>query len=119
MLRTRTLRFFVLLLLACFPTAGLARTVTEIIFGNTLVGPVGIAVDDLGNAYVTGRFSDNAFKITPDEDGDGVPNEIDVCPSNTLGLPVACDGRPLSDCNGDCLFDGDDIQCIVDELLNQ
>jgi len=28
-------------------------------------------------------------------------------------------GRPLRDTNGDCLVDGLDIQCIVDEMLNQ
>ncbi|MFQ5424601.1 MAG: hypothetical protein ACE5F9_11555, partial [Phycisphaerae bacterium] len=78
-----------------------------------------IAVDAAGNAYVMGQNSDNAFKITLDEDDDGVPNEIDVCPNTPAGMPVACDGRPLRDCNGDCLFDAADIQCIVDELLNQ
>ena len=78
-----------------------------------------IAVDAAGNAYVTGVGSDNAFKMTLDEDDDGVRNEIDVCPNTPAGLPVACNGRPLRDCNVDCLFDSDDIQCIVDELLNQ
>ena len=32
--------------------------------GNTLDRPVGIVVDDAGNVYVAGRFSDNAFRIT-------------------------------------------------------
>ena len=73
MSRARHSTFFVLLVLAGFPTAGVARTVTEIIFGrNTLGGPGGIAVDDSGNAYVTGIDSDNAFNITPD----GVITEI-------------------------------------------
>ena len=57
--------------------------------------------------------------LSVDCDGDGIPDADDICPNNTPGLPVACDGRPLRDCNGDCLFDGDDIQCIVDEMLNQ
>ena len=43
----------VLLVLVCFPTAASARTVTEIIFGNTLICAKGIAVDDSGNVYVT------------------------------------------------------------------
>ncbi len=85
MLRARNARFFVLLVLACFPTAGVARTVTEIIFWNELRWPEGIAVDDSGNAYVTGRGSHNAFKITPDGviteiidvTGDGMGNTLD------------------------------------------
>jgi cysteine-rich repeat protein len=44
-------------------------TITEIIdstgdgSGNTLSGPSGVAVDGLGNVYVTGGGSDNAFRI--------------------------------------------------------
>jgi len=84
MLRARNFAFLVLLVLAGFPTAGLARTVTEIIFGNPLLGPSGIAVDDSGNAYVTGYSTDNAFKITPDgvitliidSTGDGMGNTL-------------------------------------------
>jgi len=82
MLRARNSGFFVLLALACFPTPGVARTVTEIVFDNTLHGPLGIAVDGSGNAYVTGISSNNAFKITPngviteviDSSGDGMGN---------------------------------------------
>lgn len=54
-----------------------------------------------------------------DRDGDGVPNDEDACPDNRPGLPVDCNGQPLRDCNGDCLVDGEDIQCIVAELLGQ
>lgn len=54
-----------------------------------------------------------------DDDNDGVPDVEDVCPCNRVGLAVDCNGRPLRDCNGDCLFDGEDIQCIVAELLGQ
>ena len=62
-----------------------AANATEIIdatgdgAGNVLIGPAGIAVDAAGNAYLTGQFSHNAFKITPagvvteiiDSHGDG------------------------------------------------
>ncbi len=53
----------------------------------------------------------------PDDDNDGVLDVDDVCPCSTLGVPVDCYGRPLRDCNGDCNFDGLDVQCIVAELL--
>ncbi len=54
-----------------------------------------------------------------DDDNDGVADVNDVCPCSKPGLPVACDGRPLRDCNGDCQVDGADLQCIVNELLAQ
>ena len=53
----------------------------------------------------------------PDDDNDGVPDVQDDCPLSTLGAPVDCHGRPLRDCNGDCVIDGRDVQCIVNELL--
>lgn len=53
----------------------------------------------------------------PDADNDGVPNASDVCPCTASNLAVACEGRPLRDCNGDCRVDGDDVPCIVAELL--
>lgn len=53
----------------------------------------------------------------PDRDGDGVTNDEDACPDNRIGITVACDGRPLRDCNNDCNVDGLDLQCIVAELL--
>ena len=34
--------------------------------GNTLVGPMGVAVDAGGNAYVSGSESDNVFHVAPD-----------------------------------------------------
>ncbi len=67
------------------PSIGTAQ-ITKIIdatgdgAGNTLDDPRGIAVDGLGNVYVVGRFSNNAFKI-------------DLCPSlaasevSRLGTP--------------------------------
>ena len=63
MLRARNSTVFVLLALGCLPAAGVAGPVTEIIYGrNTLDDPRSIAVDNSGNAYVTGYFSNNAFK---------------------------------------------------------
>jgi hypothetical protein len=52
--------------------------------GNALEYPEGIAADDSGNAYVTGRGSNNVFKITPDgviiqiidSTGDGMGNGL-------------------------------------------
>ena len=50
--------------------------------GNTLGNPFDVATDSSGNVFVTGGFSDNAFKITPagtiteiiDSTGDGAGN---------------------------------------------
>jgi len=95
MLRARNLRFFVLLVLACFPTAGVARTVTEIISAG-LVGPHGIAVDESGNAYVAGFSSDNAFKITPD----GVITEIIDRTGDGLGNTLERPGGIAADDSG-------------------
>lgn len=53
----------------------------------------------------------------PDKDGDGVLNGDDVCEWTIVGTSVACNGRPLRDCNNDCNVDGLDVQCIVQELL--
>ncbi|HKQ49719.1 MAG TPA: FG-GAP repeat protein [Phycisphaerae bacterium] len=54
-----------------------------------------------------------------DADGDGAGDACDVCPNTPPGLPVEPNGRPLRDCNNDCLVDGSDVQCIADEMLNQ
>ncbi len=87
--------------------------------GNVLQGPQDIAVDATGsNIYVTNFVFGSVFKINFDADGDGVLDAVDVCPNNMPGLPVDGDGRPLRDCNGDCLIDGADIQCIVEEMLD-
>ena len=51
-----------------------------------------------------------------DADGDGVPDCDDVCPNTPPGLPVDYTGRPLRDCNHDCLVNGADVQCIVNEI---
>ena len=101
--------FALILLLACYGSAVFAgprllkdinsgstwsnsgEVNTEIIdstsngMGNALDYPLGIAVDNSGNAYVTGDYSDNAFKITPvgviteiiDSTGDGMGNALD------------------------------------------
>jgi len=62
--------------------------------GNVLDSPLGIAVDDVGNVYVSGRASDNVFKIEPngtttqiiDETGDGAGNRLEA------SFNVAVDG---------------------------
>lgn len=89
----------------------------------------GFSVSIDGDAAVTGAFQINTSPTTNpnsayfysgascDNDRDGVPNSIDVCPDNRMGLPVDCEGRPLRDCNGDCRVDGADVQCIVNEML--
>ena len=53
--------------------------------GNSLDGPRGITIDTVGNTYIAGWFSNNAFKITPagviteiiDATGDGMGNSLD------------------------------------------
>ncbi len=90
----------------------------------------GYAVALSADSAVIGAFADDTsgginagsvylLNLGCDNDGDGIVNSIDACPNNTPGLPVAPNGRPLRDCNGDCLYDGADVQCLVDELLNQ
>jgi len=72
-------------------TGGTVCTITEIIDatgdggGNVLSAPRNIATDSSGNVFVSGDFSDNAFKITPggviteiiDATGDGGANILD------------------------------------------
>ena len=59
----------VLAVIALNPGAAQSKTITEIIDstgdggGNPLDRPFGVAVDGLGNVYVTGQISVNAFKI--------------------------------------------------------
>ena len=98
MLRAGNATFLALLVLACFPAVGVARAVTEIIFGpETLEEPYGIAVDDSGNVYVTGSDSDNAFKSTPDgviteiidSTGDGAGNRL----NGPCGIAVDASGN--------------------------
>ncbi|MBI5765079.1 MAG: FG-GAP repeat protein [Planctomycetes bacterium] len=63
-----------------------------------------------GSAYV--------YVLNCDSDGDGVFDENDVCPNTQAGAPVDTTGRPLRDCNLDCVFNAADIQCIVNEFLS-
>ena len=89
---------------------------------------VGAADEDSNATGVNGNQADNSaansgaayvFTFNYDSDGDGVPDWVDACPNNPPGLAVDSTGRPLRDCNGDCLVNGADIQCIVNELLGQ
>jgi hypothetical protein len=56
--------------------------------------------------------------VQPDGNAAG-GDACDVCPGTPAGLAVDCTGRPHRDCNGDCLYDAADIQCLVDELIGQ
>ena len=66
-------------------------------------------------------FDQDGFGDTcdPDKDGDGIPNELDVCEWTNLGLSVDCEGRPRLDLNADCDVDGLDLQIITGEFVNQ
>jgi hypothetical protein len=69
-----------------------------------------------------GDVCDNCPNPNPgqeDTDGDGLADACDACPNNSPGLAICGNGRPQRDCNNDCLVDGLDVQCIVDEMLNQ
>lgn len=90
------------------------------IFGRGLGLSGGTAVIGAdGDTHVGGTFAGSAyvFALNCDSDGDGVYDEDDVCPGTTTGVPVDCEGRPLRDCNLDCVYSALDIQCLVDELL--
>ena len=79
-------------LLALTPRGALAQSITEIIdatgdgAGNPLDRPFGIAVDESGNVFVTGSFTDNTFEITPggvitqiiDATADGAGNALNA-----------------------------------------
>ena len=90
MLKTRVWRLVVVAIVVAAPTTARAITITEIIdstgdgAGNLLDIPIDVAVDSLGNVYVTGYNSDNVFRITPggviteiiDTSGDGAGNTL-------------------------------------------
>ncbi|MFH1418536.1 MAG: FG-GAP repeat protein [Planctomycetota bacterium] len=73
--------------------------------------------DDAGGASGSAYLID--LDCGGDSDGDGVLDIYDDCPNTAANLAVDCYGRPLRDCSGDCLVNGLDVQCIVDEMLNQ
>ncbi len=59
------------------------------------------------------------FNLNCDNDSDGIINSLDECPGNAPGLKVDPAGRPLRDCNQDCIVNAADVQCIVNEMLSQ
>ncbi len=85
-----------------YPTAGTAQ-VTVILdsagdgAGNVLNGPSGVTADANGNVYVTGKLSDNAFRVTPsgsifeiiDALGDLAGNAL----SDPRGITTGADGH--------------------------
>jgi len=74
----------------CKTSGGTPCTITEIIDstgdggGNPLTEPFDVATDSSGNVFVTGRLSDNAFKIAKDKPIGGTVGSID-----TVSLLVA------------------------------
>ncbi len=58
----------------------------------------------------------NGDMCDDDRDGDGVLNDVDVCP-DTPHCDVMPDGRPRLDMLEDCNVDGLDIQIIVQQML--
>lgn len=77
-------------------------------------GPIGSTCNDPADFDSDG----NPDVCDPDDDADGVPDAIDVCPRNGLQLATdAVSGRPLGDITGDCITNGDDIAGFVQQLL--
>jgi hypothetical protein len=52
-----------------------------------------------------------------DSDGDGIPDEFDVCPDTPAGVLVDPHGRPAVDYNHDCAVNGLDISGFMQQLM--
>jgi|GEM_PF-6820927 len=72
-----------------------------------------------GNARETGGAYLYEGLIGPDEDGDGVINDRDLCAQTNPGVAVDCEGRPRRDINGDCVVDVLDIDGIASAFVSQ
>jgi hypothetical protein len=92
----------------------------------------GIAVDSSGNAYVTGYFAETATfgstsltsseyrddifiaQLSPDSDGDGVPDSSDQCEGHDDSTDVDADGTP-DGCDSFIDSDGDGVPDSSDQ----
>ena len=106
---------FVIGLLALMPTEAQGDTITKMMdssgdgLGHPLYAAEGVAVDDSGNAYITGKYSDNVFKITPggvitqimDSSGDGLGHVLD----GAFGIAIdQSDNVYVTGCNSNNAF---------------
>jgi len=64
-----------------------------------------------GNAFDLDAIGAIHYVDTCDSDGDGVDNELDVCPNTPMGTLVDTEGRPVGDVDRDC--DSDLVDCAL------